>query len=161
MSAEMRTASELAPALRAEAEDVRYNSRGVRTFRRVVHMFKRSVIYVLCAAMLNLGSPMMANAGMIGTLQAVESSTRAGDLSIVASALARDEVRQQFVSLGVDPARVDTRIAALTDSELRTLAGQMSELPAGGDALAIIGIVFLVLMILEAVGVIDIFKKFP
>ena len=32
-------------------------------------------------------------------------------------------------------------------------------LPAGGDALAIIGIVFLVLIILEVVGVIDIFKK--
>jgi uncharacterized membrane protein (Fun14 family) len=37
----------------------------------------------------------------------------------------------------------------------------MADMPAGGDALAIIGIVFLVLMILEAVGVIDIFKKFP
>jgi hypothetical protein len=34
-------------------------------------------------------------------------------------------------------------------------------LPAGGDALAIIGIVFLVLLILEAVGVLDIFKSFP
>ena len=31
--------------------------------------------------------------------------------------------------------------------------------PAGGDALAVIGIVFVVLVILELVGVIDIFKK--
>jgi len=52
-------------------------------------------------------------------------------------------------------------VAALTDSELRTLAGQMAEMPAGADALAVIGIVFLVLLILEAVGVIDVFKKFP
>jgi hypothetical protein len=37
----------------------------------------------------------------------------------------------------------------------------MEQMPAGGDALAIIGIVFLVLLILEAVGVTDIFKKFP
>jgi len=34
-------------------------------------------------------------------------------------------------------------------------------MPAGADALAVIGIVFLVLLILEAVGVIDVFKKFP
>ena len=70
-------------------------------------------------------------------------------------------MRAQFVALGVDPAQVETRVAALTDSELRTLAGQIAEAPAGADALAVIGIVFLVLLILEAVGVIDIFKKFP
>jgi hypothetical protein len=70
-------------------------------------------------------------------------------------------VRTQFESLGVDPAKVGERVASLTDSELRTLAGQMHDMPAGADALAIIGIVFLVLLILEAVGVVDIFKKFP
>jgi hypothetical protein len=79
----------------------------------------------------------------------------------VNAALAREEVRAQFEALGVEPAQVESRIAALTDAELRTLAGQMSDLPAGADALAVIGIVFLVLLILEAVGVIDIFKKFP
>ena len=124
-------------------------------------MFKRSVVYVLCFAVLNLGSPMMANAAMIGTLQAVESSTRAQDLATVNAALAQDQVRQQFAALGVDPAQIDSRVAALTDSELRSLAGQMSGMPAGGDALAVIGIVFIVLLILEAVGVIDVFKKFP
>jgi hypothetical protein len=91
----------------------------------------------------------------------VQASTRAADLATVDAALARDEVRAQFVALGVAPEQVEARVAALTDAELRTLAGQMAELPAGGDALAVIGIVFLVLLILEAVGVIDIFKKFP
>lgn len=125
----------------------------------VVYMFKRSVVYVLCFAILNLGSPVMANAAMIGTLQAVESSTRAQDLATVNAALAQDQVRQQFAALGVDPAQIDSRVAALTDSELRSLAGRMSDMPAGGDALAVIGIVFIVLLILELTGVIDIFKK--
>ena len=124
-------------------------------------MRNRFVIYVVCLAMLNLGSPLVAQAELIGTLQAVEASTRAQDLATVSSALARDQVRAQFVAFGVDPAQVETRVAALTDSELRTLAGKISEAPAGADALAIIGIVFLVLLILEAVGVIDVFKKFP
>jgi uncharacterized membrane protein (Fun14 family) len=39
------------------------------------------------------------------------------------------------------------------------LADGLDEAPAGGDALAVIGIVFLVLLILELTGVIDIFKK--
>ena len=124
-------------------------------------MRNRFVIYFVCLAMLNLGSPLVARAELIGTLQAVEASTRAQDLATVSSALARDQVRTQFVALGVDPAQVETRVAALTDSELRTLAGKISEAPAGADALAVIGIVFVVLLILEMVGVIDIFKKFP
>jgi hypothetical protein len=124
-------------------------------------MRNRFVIYFICLAMLNLGSPLVAQAELIGTLQAVEASTRAQDLATVSTALARDQVRAQFVAFGVDPAQVETRVAALTDSELRTLAGKISEAPAGADALAVIGIVFVVLLILEMVGVIDIFKKFP
>ena len=122
---------------------------------------KQIVAYVLCVAILNLGSPVIANAQIISTLQVVENQSRAADLATVSSTLAREQVRTQFQALGVDPAQVEARVAALTDSELRTLAGQMQDLPAGADALAIIGIVFLVLLILEAVGVVDIFKKFP
>ena len=124
-------------------------------------MMKRFVVYALCLAVLNLGSPLVAQAGIVTTLQAVEASTRAGDLAAVDAALARAEVRAQFEALGVAPAQVEARIAALTDAELRTLAERMGELPAGADALAVIGIVFLVLLILEAVDVIDVFKKFP
>jgi hypothetical protein len=123
-------------------------------------MLQRSLIAVLCLAVLNLSSPTLARAAMVGTLQAVEAgSSRAADLSTVTAALARDQVRAQMLALGVDPAAVDTRVARLSDSELRTLADRMQSLPAGGDALAIIGILFLVLLILEVVGVIDIFKK--
>jgi hypothetical protein len=125
-------------------------------------MFKRSIVYILCLAVLNLSSPLVASAAVIGTLEAVEAGTRDRDLATVNAALAREEVRQQFEALGVAPADVEARIAALTDAELNTLATQMADLPAGGDsALVVIGIVFLVLLILEAVGVIDIFKKFP
>lgn len=124
-------------------------------------MSKRLIIYTLCLALLNVGSPLVARAELVGTLQAVEASTRAQDLAAVSATLAREEVRAQFAALGVDPAQVDARVAALTDVELRQLSSQMSDLPAGADALAIIGIVFLVLLILELVGVIDIFKKIP
>ena len=123
--------------------------------------FRRFVASILCVAVLNLGSPLVAQAGVIGTLQAVESQNRAGDLATVNTALAREQVRSQLGAMGVDAAQVDSRIAAMTDAELRSLAGEIENLPAGADALAIIGIVFLVLLILELVGVIDIFKSVP
>jgi hypothetical protein len=123
-------------------------------------MRNRFFVYALCLALLNVASPQAAQAALVGTLQAVEASgTRAQDLAIVNSALAREQVRGQMAAMGVDPAAVDARVARLTDSELRSLADRMEQMPAGGDALAVIGIVFVILIILELVGVIDIFKK--
>ena len=122
-------------------------------------IFRKAVVYALCLGVFNLGSPLAARAELVGTLQAVESSARTQDLATVSAALARQEVREQMAALGVDAADIDARVARLTDTELRTLADRMGEMPAGGDALAVIGIVFVVLVILELVGVIDIFKK--
>ena len=124
-------------------------------------MSKQAVIFAICLALLNLSSPWTARAELVGTLQAVESQTRGQDLATVNAALARNDVRAKFIELGVDPATVDARVSALTDSELRTLADRMDRMPAGGDFLALIGVVFVVLIILELVGVIDIFKKIP
>jgi hypothetical protein len=124
-------------------------------------MWHRWLVRLVCVALLNLSSPLVAEAGLIGTLQAVEVGSRSADLAAVNATLARQQVRAQFVALGVDPVKVESRVAALTDDELRVLADQVGDAPAGGDALVVIGVVFLVLLILEAVGVIDIFKKFP
>jgi hypothetical protein len=63
--------------------------------------------------------------------------------------------------MGVDAASIDSRVASLNDRELHQLAAEMQSAPAGGDILALIGAVFVVLLILELVGVIDIFKKIP
>jgi len=93
-------------------------------------------------------------------LSAVEAQGRSESLATINAALAREEVRSELSSLGVEPAQVDARLAALTDSELRSMAERIQTMPAGGDGvLAVIGVVFIVLLILELTGVIDIFKK--
>lgn len=73
--------------------------------------------------------------------------------------LAREDVRAQLMELGVDPENADLRIAALTDSELNQLQQHMNDLPAGSSALAVLGAVFLVLLVLEIVGVTNVFSK--
>src|SRR6476659_4075191 len=99
--------------------------------RRLVEMklSKQIVASVLCVAILNLSSPLVANAEIIGTLQAVENQSRSADLATVNAALAREQVRTQFESMGVDPSQVEARVASLTNGELHTLAGQMNALP--------------------------------
>lgn len=71
-------------------------------------------------------------AGMIGTPQMVAAAQSGADRTTVQQALARGEVRDQLRALGVDPRAVDERVAALTDQEVQTLAGQIEAAPAGG-----------------------------
>lgn len=123
--------------------------------------FRNSIIAILILSILQLSSPLVAQAKIIGTLESLQTAQRDADLATVNAALARDEVRAQLSEMGVQPEQMETRIAALTDAELRTLANDIQSAPAGAGAIAVIGVVFLVLLILEAVGVIDIFKKFP
>jgi hypothetical protein len=101
----------------------------------------------------------IAHAGVIGTQQYLSSIDRAATIEHIDAVLARDEVRQELERLGVDPAAAQERVAALTDQELETLSTDLDRLPAGGSVLGLFGVVFIVLLILELVGVIDIFKK--
>jgi Family of unknown function (DUF6627) len=120
---------------------------------------RRIGVLILSVALINMGTPAVGHAAVIGTQTYLEATQRDADLGTVTAALNRAEVRDRLVAMGVDPAGVEARLGSLTDSELRDLSTQFEQLPAGGDFLAVIGIVFIVLVILELVGVIDIFKK--
>lgn len=124
-----------------------------------VERFRRSCVALISLSLVSLGLQAPAAAGIVGTADAVAAVQQQNHRGAVQSVLARADVREQMVALGVDPSEVDSRIAALTDAEVATLAGRLEGAPAGGDALVVIGIVFVVLMILEFTGVIDIFKK--
>lgn len=91
----------------------------------------------------------------------MQMSQRTAHIDRISAVLAEQQVRDQLVRFGVDPRDAALRVAALSDSELQTLDQRIGELPAGADGvLEVIGIVMLVLLILELVGVTDIFKSF-
>lgn len=100
-----------------------------------------------------------ANAAVLSTGDYLAHSTRQADLATVTAALERDDVRTYLVRMGVDPEDALERVAQLPDEDVARIAGQMDELPAGGSVLALIGAVFVVLLILELTGVINIFSK--
>jgi hypothetical protein len=70
---------------------------------------------------------------MIGTDQAAFLATQA-DRDTVLQFLGRSEVTSQLRSLGVDPATVKDRVAAMTDQEVQSLADKIHSMPAGGDS---------------------------
>jgi hypothetical protein len=79
----------------------------------------------------------------------------------VGAFLQRQDVRDQMVALGVDPAEAAARVASLSDREIRQIAGQIDRLPAGqGVIVALIGaavFIFLVLLITDLLGLTHVF----
>lgn len=121
---------------------------------------KRLSIGVIAACLLSVCAlPISARADVIGAEQYFEAVDRRESLDAIEAALAREDIAAQLERLGVDPEEALARAEALNDQELRLLAGELEDLPAGGSLLGTVGVVFLVLLILELVGVIDIFKK--
>lgn len=124
-----------------------------------MQLFRRICASLTTICFLALGMTAPANAALIGTDAYLNSVERAERVAAVEAALARDDVRAQLERMGVDADEAVARVAHLTEAELATVAKHLEELPAGGDALAVIGIVFLVLLILELVGVTNIFNR--
>ena len=122
--------------------------------------FKQMIAAITAASFLSFGMHSTASAGVIGTPEYLSAADRAGQIARIESTLSRADVQAQLVALGVNPADAVQRIASLNDAELNLMTNRLDQLPAGGDAfLAVIGIVFVVLLILEIVCVTDIFMK--
>ena len=124
-------------------------------------MLKRLAIGVLVWTLIFSlsGTTASLQAGMIGTGYLLKSGEREKSLNSIRSFLERESVRDQLLALGVAPEEVSGRIDALTESELIEIERNLDGMHAGGNALAVIGAVFLVLLILELVGVTNIFSR--
>lgn len=117
-------------------------------------MFNYLALTIVC-----MGFVQVSHAEVIGTEQLISSEAREAAMTRIESIVMRDDVRQQLSNLGVSQEVVLARVDRMTDSELASFESSLSQGIVGGDALAVIGAVFLVLLILELVGVTDIFKS--
>jgi hypothetical protein len=120
---------------------------------------RQSLVVVLTASLAAASAQSAAYGGVITTQQYLTAVDRAATIERIDAVLAREEVQMRLEQYGVDPVAADARIAALTDQELVLLATELENLPSGGNIVGVIGIAFIVLLILELVGVIDIFNK--
>ena len=123
-------------------------------------MCKRAFAVFLSYIIVFVGFTSHVSASVISTQQALSMEARGVHVAGIQTRLASHDVQAAMIKLGVDPEQANLRVAALSDDELIKLDNQLDSLPAGGDGtLALIGAVFLVLLILEITGVINIFKK--
>ena len=94
-----------------------------------------------------------AYADMIPTPQGDQQAQPADDRAKVKAMLERPEVVREMHEMGIPPEKAAARVDAMTDAEVRQLAGRLNALPAGGalstqDWLIIIVIILLIIIIL-------------
>jgi len=121
-------------------------------------MLKRTTSLLLSLFLVCAGVTAPVNAAVIATGEAFATGSHESQIGKIQRQLNRADVQAAMVSLGVDPVQAQARVAALSPAGLDRLAAELDQLPAGG-ILALIGAVFVVLLILEITGVTNIFTK--
>jgi hypothetical protein len=115
----------------------------IATLRRLI-----AGLLVICIAM-----PLPTQAAMVATDKALGSAER----EHVNQFLARADVQARLSRYGVKAGDVQARIAAMSDDEVAQLAGKMDAMPAGGDILGAIVLIFLVLLLTDILGFTKVF----
>jgi hypothetical protein len=123
---------------------------------------RRGVALLVAVAMLVVSLPLgTAQAALVSTEQLLAGSDAAAERARVMAFLERADVREQIVALGVDPSEAAARVQALSDAQVREIAGQLDQLPAGQSAVGIIVgailLVFLILLLTDLLGLTNVF----
>ncbi len=96
-------------------------------------------------------------AAMLGNPAIVQEARAELDRTALRELLSRDAARAQLQALGVSPEAVDARVAAMTDAEVAQVNRHLAQMPAGGDILGLLLVLFIVFIITDMLGATDIF----
>ncbi len=122
---------------------------------------KRAIASTLIVSCSLMALPMHASAQVVPTDALVQQDAPAGtaaDSRVRVNAFfAREDVRQAMVKEGVNPADAQSRVAAMSDDEIRALDGRIAQAPAGGDVLGVIFAVFVILLVTDILGFTKVF----
>ena len=118
---------------------------------------KRVMALLVSLAMLNTYS-LPAYSAVVTTEQLIQQQLESMDRDEIVSLLDRSDVQQQLIDRGVDPEYAKQRIAALSDAQVEQIRSEIDQLPAGSGVVGILIAVLLVLVILDIIGVTNIFS---
>ena len=124
--------------------------------------FCRALALPMAFVVLMVSLPMnAAQAGLVTTDEVLAETKAETDRARVLEFLARQDVREQIVGLGVDPAEAAKRVQGLSDREVAQIVDQMDQEPAGqGIVVALVAtilVIFLILLLTDLFGVTNVF----
>jgi hypothetical protein len=119
----------------------------------------RIISSTLIASMLSMSIWVpSAQATLISTEQVTDNQTAVQNRERVRAFFDREDVQVQLQAHGVNSADAKSRVDALTDNEVASIAGHLDNLPAGGtDILGFILLVFIILLITDILGLTKVF----
>ena len=117
----------------------------------------RKYISVLLSVTLMSMSFTSAQAAMISNDMVINHVQHSNAKAELLQTINRSDVKQQLLNMGVNPENIESRINLMTHEEIAQLNQQIDELPAGGDVLGVILIIFIVFVITDVIGATDIF----
>ena len=128
-------------------------------------MMKKLCRYLspLLIAALMLGSlpvvaaPASVGSDLITTQAALNAERGQADRERIQEILTRTDGQEQLVAQGVDPAEVEARVAALSDTEAAQMAEQLDQLPAGASVVGALFAVFVILLVTDILGLTNVF----
>lgn len=123
----------------------------------MIQKLKRAFVWMLLSAFTFVGFTQTVQAAMIGTDQVLAANAAQHNKERIAAALDRPEVMAQLEKMGVNKTDAQARVAALTDAEAATLANQIDTLPAGGDVVGALVLIFVVLLVTDILGLTKVF----
>lgn len=127
-----------------------------------LRQLRQGVALVLAVVMFVTSMPLgVAQAALVSTEEVLAAGDGAAARARVLAFVERAEVRERIAALGVDPDEAAARVAALSDAQVREIAGRLDQLPAGQSAVgAVVGaivIIFLVLLVTDLLGLTNVF----
>jgi len=115
-------------------------------------------IVTLTLSLLLICAPIsQAQAAIIANAQLIEQVQQANDKDVLLQTINRVDVQEQLLGMGVTTAELENRVNQMTQQEIAQLNQQINDLPAGGDVLGIIVLIFIIFIITDVIGATDIF----
>ena len=116
----------------------------------IIKLTKKGLVFCLATQMaLAMQWSTVAQAEMLSTEAAIAKYSAHANRDFLLGEVRKQEIRDEIIALGVDPAEAEARLAVLSDEEIASIITQMEDDSAGADPSAgIVGILFTVFIIL-------------
>ena len=119
-------------------------------------LFQRTLAMVL-SVLLFTASIGQAQAALVSNSQLINQAQLTNNRIALLQTIGRADVQSQLLAMGVNTADVENRVKQMTADEIAQLNQQIEQLPAGGDGLGLVILIFLVFVITDVIGATDIF----
>jgi len=112
------------------------------------------MLSVLC---MSIWTP-VAQATLITSEQVADIQTAQNNRERVREFFDRADVQTQLQARGISADSAKTRVDMMTDNEIASINGHLDELPAGGDIVGVLFLVFIILLITDILGLTNVFS---